>query len=615
MPGLDRVCLLLATLVVVAYNPAQGTADCTVNGINLVNYDDLCMCHSSWGGATCLTQHTTPENCATWDDAADMPGDVTIGATVADAVLEYGASDSITWTAVFPVSDGREYTQVKLGDCVDGTDFFTFLSTSTSGECTDKLAVGIKAVDMDNCNFAREAVSYNGKEYWNMSSVLEFTYTDPTAAGGEDFDRSVTTVFAVHALFESRFEATVADIAVYSNFEMVTAITLQAITEGQASSFVELTYGLSHPYQVQTIQGGLTVTGGSNTATLRTEADGGGTAVTGLNLWTAPECEAGQYNNNNNQCLKTAYVEILHGQCTLAGAYTLEAVTIYCLDSLPVRDCPLAAPDSDTTITFNLDSADFCDGNEPSVTRIDSAVAIDRFIFVDPENRIRGEGAWLYVDDNGVTQNKPSADTAIESLLWGGTVFARVDFSGLAVTDVQVQTTETKLGDDPYVAIPTDFTIAGAVVPGTDFVINRDPVQDFTGKCATLGFCALDQTVLLKHTVGAGMHAGLTADVGLGVFETMTVRIVLDVTYETDQTFSARRRRRQASADGEPAPPTRTDGNGAGMVTTPPVAISASDGSTVANMDEGDNDSAASASTTPSVLLALVCAVAGFMSS
>ncbi|KNC77015.1 hypothetical protein SARC_10513 [Sphaeroforma arctica JP610] len=194
--------------------------------------------------------------------------------------------------------------------------------------------------------------------------------------------------------------------------------------------------------------------------------------------------------------------------------------------------------------------------------------------------------------------------------------------TGLAVTKVTIFQSQVRESAGPgawsYTTADTTGTlgenypqITGALTPGTDYTGTRaDPAAYESGlTCKELGLCEADQTFLVQYMIHQDVHA-LFANPGLGNSAGFDLRLLVDVSYETDMASATRRRRRrQASTDTgntgvQPASDPAQDGQG-------PASVSAS--GDIVGSDQvaatDDNDSAAGAISSSSFMLVVVAVI------
>ncbi|KNC72339.1 hypothetical protein SARC_15109, partial [Sphaeroforma arctica JP610] len=207
-------------------------------------------------------------------------------------------------------------------------------------------------------------------------------------------------------------------------------------------------------------------------------------------------------------------------------------------------------------------------------------------------------------------------NTPTSALGYGEFAYARVDFSGLDVTKVTIVQSQVRESAGPGAWSDTTadtsgtlgesyHQITGTLTPGTDYTNTcADPAAYESGlTCNELGLCAADQTFLVQYMIHQDVHA-LFANPGLGNSAGFDLRLLVDVSYETDMASATRRRRRrQATTD--------TDNTGVQPASDPaqngqgPACISAAGevkgSDQVAETD--DNDSAADALTSSSFIV------------
>ncbi|KNC74627.1 hypothetical protein SARC_12832, partial [Sphaeroforma arctica JP610] len=562
----------LPTLIVVGVALIGTTsAACTEAGASLTlntNAGEKCLCDSLYSDATCFTQVASEvyDGCADITGSVDNPNDVTL--TQDHTTLNTLVNDeSVQWTVNWPAGLNREFTSFSVGTCTLGANLEIFTQTSVDSGCTDRMVFEMKITSLRaDCGFdyaLSDDVDEMDVRYADYSSNIVFEYTEPTDVGGDTVARSGMVTIPTSILVLSRVAATTAEVKVYSPFAIDTALTAQAINTGASASYLTLSYALSTPYSVLTMDPVLANAGTSNTAFLCTEDAGAGTCgATNGAFIDMPDCLAGDYDKNNNGCRKDAYIQLVHGQCTLDGTYTISDVVIDCYKTLAETDCPINQQNRDTTIEFTLASDNFCADNADLVT-IENAVTVDRFIFVDPENRLRGAPTWTVTDPiTSVETTKPAGDTPISALEYGEFAYARVDFSGLDVTKVTIVQSQVRESAGPGAWSDTTADtsgtlgesypqITGTLTPGTDYTSTRaDPVVYEAGlTCNELGLCAADQTFLVQYMIHQDLHA-LFANPGLGNSAGFDLRLLVDVSYETDMASATRRRRRrQATTD------------------------------------------------------------------
>ncbi|KNC77148.1 hypothetical protein SARC_10384 [Sphaeroforma arctica JP610] len=548
MKSLQLISLLICIFSYLKIVQAQ--ADCGVNGAQLANLNTACICKSSYSGANCETSYTDPAtNCpASW------------GATMVDGALNVDTSGNlatqetlvtsefIRWAVSIPVNSDRTYTDVIVGTCVDGTSLAEFTHAAMS--CFDVLYFQMAVTDLRSCGFSYENSIVDNIQYANYTEQIEIRYTEKTELAGNILDRTANVYLPTSVLLQNQITVTATAVEVYSPFQISSALVTQKISPGASASYLTLAYALSLPYAVISMNGDIAADGGNlNVATLCT-ADAGVTPCGGAGFPADP-CTLADYDNNNNGCIRLAYIQILHGQCELTGSYIIDNVVIDCYQDLPEEDCPINQANADTTIVFSLETENFCTGMSGQVM-INDAVSIERFIFVDPENRERGGIAWSYVDSQGNTVNKPDADTPIEALEWGAPFFGRVDFTGLKVYAVDLVSSQIQLYGNTGFSPTTNPPVWSdqVDVDPLDYVYTR-PVAGYedTLACKHLGLCFATQSFLIQHTLGSTLLDTLP-NPGLGYSISMELRLLLDVSYEIDGAFAGVRRRRQLSSVG-----------------------------------------------------------------
>ncbi|KNC84869.1 hypothetical protein SARC_02929, partial [Sphaeroforma arctica JP610] len=547
------------------------SAECTEAGASLTlttNTGEACLCSSLFSGTACdvAVDSTQYDLCTGVTDSTLAPNNLTLTQehTTLNTIVD---SKSVQWTVSWPVGFNRKFTFFAVGNCDAGTSLESFVQTNEELGCIDRMVFQMSVVALRaNCEFTYETdVVIEGDDtdiqYARYSSDIIFEYEEPTVVGGETVTRSGQVTIPTSVLLLNRIAAVTTGVKVYSPFAIDTAITAQAINEGASTSYYTLTYALSLPYSVITMDpeianGGET----ANIALLCTGDLGAGDCGTANGEYIVmPECIATDYKGDSFSCTKDAYIQLAHDmdECILDGTYTISDVVIDCYNTLPAADCPINQPNDKTTIEFTLASENFC-GKD---IIIEDAVKVDRFIFVNPENRAQGASEWVVTDPTtGVETTFPDGSTSIEALMFGGFAYARIDFSGLAVTEVTIVESQARSSDDGETAYTDtlDTTeilgkkypqIDGTLTPGTDYTSTRDDPEAYEAGllCNNLGLCAADQSFLVQYKIHDAVHAAFT-NPGPGNSALFDLRLLVDVSYETNPS-SVRRRRRQASTD------------------------------------------------------------------
>ncbi|KNC76726.1 hypothetical protein SARC_10789 [Sphaeroforma arctica JP610] len=606
------------------------SAVCTEAGASLTLNTiagEKCLCDSLFSDATCSTQVASVvyDECTDITGSVDNPNDVSLTQdhTTLDTLVN---DESVRWTVNWPAGLNRVFTSFTVGTCASGANLEAFTQTSEDSGCTDRMVFEMKITSLRAlCGFdynLSDDVDEMDVRYADYSSNIIFEYTEPTDVGGDSVTRSGQVTIPTSILVLSRVAATTAEVKVFSPFSIDTALTAQAINEGASASYLTLTYALSTPYSVLTMNPVLANVGTNNAAFLCTEDVGAGTCGDSNNggaYIDMPDCVEGDYTMNNNGCNKDAYIQLVHGDCTLDGTYTISDVVIDCYKTLAEADCPINQQNRDTTIEFTLASDNFCGANADLVV-IENAVAVDRFIFVDPENRAKDATTWTVTDPiTSVDTTKPAGNTPIAALEYDEFAYARVDFSGLAVTKVTIVQSQARESAGPgawsdttadtSLALGENYPqITGTLTPGTDYTSTRaDPAAYEIGlTCTELGLCAASQTYLVQYKIHEAVHA-MFANPGLGNSAGFDLRLLVDVSYETDgASATRRRRRRQASTDTgntgvQPASDPAQDGQG-------PASISASSsvsGNKQVASTEGDNSAAGAFASSSFVMVAV----------
>ncbi|KNC85882.1 hypothetical protein SARC_01958 [Sphaeroforma arctica JP610] len=611
------------------------SAACAATSFELTGVaTETCLCDSTYMGATCNAQ-TDPlpdyNLCPSYNNAIDKPREVLV--TQESTTLQTLVGDrDVSWTVKWPAGLDRIFTGFSVGTCLNGANLESFVQTSVpdlsaNPGCLDEITFTMKLTDLRGaCGFEYTLADHESDpdiKYANYTEQIVFKYQEPTIVATNIVTRSGMVVIPTSILVRNRVTAETAEVKVYSPFVIDTALTAQAINEGASASHLTLTYVLSKPYSVLTMNPVLANTGGTlNQAFICEQPNGGGACGLSANSGTyidMEDCVAEDYALANNGCAKIANIELVHGQCTLDGTYTITDVVIDCYKSLPEAECPINQQNRDTTIEFVLSSDNFCGENAEAVL-IESAVAIDQFIFVDPENRQRLDGTYDIVDlVTGVTTTKPSADTPITAIEFGQFAYARVDFSKLDVTAVTIissQARESNLEPEDDWADTLGSTypkVTGALVPDIDYTATRVTIADpnpfdaattYEGelRCPELGLCVVDQTFLIRYLISDAVHPKF-ANPGLGKTTGFDLRLLVDVSYETDGASapSRRRRRRQTTTDGNTSVQDDSDPSQDGQG---PASITAS-GDVQGSDDVANTNAAGNVSSSTIVLIAM----------
>ncbi|KNC76474.1 hypothetical protein SARC_11026 [Sphaeroforma arctica JP610] len=562
------------------------SAVCDAAGASLTLTTEVgqkCLCNSLFSGDACtaVVEPTAYSLCPDITGSIDNPNHVTLiqDHTTLNTLVD---DIKIQWTINWPAGFDRVFTSFRVGTCADGKNLEAFTQTSEDGGCTDRMVFEMNITSIRSiCGFkysVPDDEENTDVQYANYTEWIVFQYEEPTVVAGRNIIRTGMVVIPTRILMLSRIELTTAEVAVYSPFAIDSALTTQAIDEGSTTSHLTLTYVLSRPYTVLAMNPVLQNTGTDNIALLCTEDLGAGYCGTDNGEFIGMSgCDADEYTLANSGCLKRAYIELVHGQCTLNGIYTISDVVIDCYEALTEKDCPINQQNKDTAIEFTLASDNFC-GSETEPVTIENAVSIEQFIFIDPNNRQKGAGEWTATDlltDEEVI--KPNGDTPKTALVYNYYAYARVDFAGLAVTQVTVVQSQardssgssawTDTASSQGVAYPK---VTGALIPNIDYISTRDVLAGYEDSlsCPELGLCVSDQTFLVQYFIHQNVHP-IFSNPGLGNIAEFELRLLLDVSYEDD---TRRRRRRQAATNEttgvDQDSTAEQDGSGLASVTT-----------------------------------------------
>lgn len=567
-------------------------AQCNDFGRELANYvpdATICMCNSAFNTIDdCAVELVTLSSCA--DFNASMTTEtlqISTGVIPSTAANLTDNTDSVLWTIKIPVQAGRAYTAFSVGNCTDGAELDSY--TQYHETCQDVFEFSLPAISMTKCGFSYEQIgTTDTDQYANYTEQITFTYTENTEVAGNTVVRIADVVVPTSILLLSRVQPSTLEINVYSSFELDAALVAQDINPQASASYLTLSYVLSEPYSVMSMAGNIVESASPvtlNTATL-CESDG----ITRGNCDTAangtvmtPSCVLADYGDNgniNNGCLKQAFIEVVHGQCTLEGEFTITDVVIDCYSDLPEEDCPINQPDAATTIVFSLSSEDFCEGNDASQQIIENAVSTT-FHFIDPENRDRDAPEWTLEGQAGDI-TKPAANTPITAIEWDEFFYGRIDFTGLNVTAVTMRNSEISYDEGSTWSTINTANInvldSHTFTPATDYVESR---TGYTPVCTTFGLCTALQSYYIQYLMDANIDLGGTSDVdpGLGNALPIELRTLIDVSYERDGSYAdgyTRRRRRQAAVATEQAGGPVGDGQGPALVSTEGQVIGSS---------------------------------------
>ncbi|KNC82018.1 hypothetical protein SARC_05678 [Sphaeroforma arctica JP610] len=393
------------------------------------------------------------------------------------------------------MSDGRTYTSVSVESCAETSFQALVWSSDVFPACDDLVTISINIADLEGvCTFSQSDVIESNTLYrqYRGSVVVVYSESVPVTSGSST-TRTSTFTLPIDIKLQGNVAATTTtttDVAVFSAFDLQAAISGLVISDGAPTSLVYISYGLPYPYSVTSFNPTLTLSGG----TLVQSA----VVTSPVSAERCNHAGATEYSYANNVCFKTLGIDITHGSsCTLDGIYTINTVGVNCGDNVPASDCPLAAEDTSSSVSFTLVSENFCDGMGLNAI-IDDAVTIAEFTTFHEED---------------VQSGTPTTQRAF---LFGEDVWFKMSFVGLKIFSVAMDSLVTDLNANDH-----KFTMVDA---GTN-----------------LGFDVETQLYWFKHEI---TESFVGADPGPGNSQSAVVTVTITTSYE--EPVRRRRRRRRA---------------------------------------------------------------------
>ncbi|KNC78559.1 hypothetical protein SARC_09020 [Sphaeroforma arctica JP610] len=516
--------------------------DCGTNGEPLANKADSCLCTSSYYGTNCESQLSNASTCATWNDH-EIQLEIKTSATL-HTENKLVDDQYVHWEVSVPVGANRTYTRVKVGTCVDGANLQVF--EQKSDPCADKLIVQMSVSFMaGSCGFSLTKTIANQTQYNNYTSSISLHYSEPTTVATNIVTRTANVLVPINVLIESQFSAQTSEVEVFSPFEITAALSALTVVPGSTLSTMLVSYVVAYPYTVTGANPILTSSTENTASICKTDNAGDCGAIP----FVADACDADEYTQTDKSCLKSFFVRVLHGECELTGNYTIKNVAVACHAGLPDQDCPIREANNSSSIDFSVTSDNFCDFL--GIQTIDRAVSIERFVFVDPENRQRDAESYFSGDAaTGSQVLMASANIPNTALVYNQNVYGRIDFGGIDVKSVDIVRSQVKLeGDADWVDsinLP-DSDVSISLTAGVDYPQTREDNYESSLSCAKLGLCFDDQSFLIRFLLDDSLVPPMT-NPGLGNTKGLDYRLTIEVSYDSIEA-SNRRRKRQTSAD------------------------------------------------------------------
>jgi hypothetical protein len=212
-------------------------------------------------------------------------------------------------------------------------------------------------------------------------------------------------------------------------------------------------------------------------------------------------------------CLQTVRVQFIHGSgCHVNATFTISPVYMGCGAGIAATDCPLQGPGPGTLLSFEYTTANLCppDG---AANRIDGLARI--------------EGFWAVPRDQVVRDAAGGAPAGQATWMFGVPVYMRMDFGGVALMDVRVDTVRTDWRGDAYKTLYSARGVDGAPAPPASLAtgtVDGDGAGDARrsggGGGGRLGFTRATQTLVLAHAVDASFAAPVDRAVAVNPAQT-----------------------------------------------------------------------------------------------